>query len=72
MKAFGLFGATVPEEHGGLGLDVSTYARVIEELSRGWMSLAGMINSHLDRRAAHHQVRDRRAALPVAPPARLR
>ena len=47
MKAFGLFGATVPEEHGGLGLDVSTYARVIEELSRGWMSLAGVINSHL-------------------------
>jgi butyryl-CoA dehydrogenase len=47
LKAFGLFGATVPEEHGGLGLDVSTYARVIEELSRGWMSLAGVINSHL-------------------------
>jgi len=47
LKDFGLFGATVPEAYGGLGLDVSTYARVVEELSRGWMSLAGVINSHL-------------------------
>ena len=47
MQAFGLFGATIPAEYGGLGLDYSTYARVIEELSRGWMSLAGVINSHL-------------------------
>ena len=47
MCAFGLFGATIPEAFGGLGLDVSTYARVIEELSRGWMSLSGVINSHL-------------------------
>ena len=47
LAAFGLFGATIPAEYGGLGLDVSTYARVIEELSRGWMSLAGVVNSHL-------------------------
>ncbi|MDG2262023.1 MAG: acyl-CoA dehydrogenase family protein, partial [Actinomycetota bacterium] len=47
LQAFGLFGATIPEEHGGLGLDVSTYARVVEELSRGWMSLSGVLNSHL-------------------------
>ena len=47
MADFGLFGATIPVEYGGLGLDVSTYARVIEELSRGWMSLAGVVNSHL-------------------------
>src|SRR6184192_2385343 len=46
MRALGLFGALVPAEYGGLGLDVSTYARVIEELCRGWMSLAGVINSH--------------------------
>jgi alkylation response protein AidB-like acyl-CoA dehydrogenase len=46
MRALGLFGALVPAEHGGLGLDVTTYARVIEELCRGWMSLAGVINSH--------------------------
>jgi len=47
MADFGLFGATIPETYGGLGLDVSTYARIIEELSRGWMSLAGVVNSHL-------------------------
>ena len=46
MKALGLFGALVPREHGGLGLPVSVYARVIEELCRGFMSLAGVINSH--------------------------
>jgi alkylation response protein AidB-like acyl-CoA dehydrogenase len=46
LAELGLFGALVPREHGGLGLDVSTYARVIEELCRGWMSLAGVINSH--------------------------
>lgn len=47
MAELGLFGATIPEADGGLGLDVSTYARIVEELARGWMSLAGVINSHL-------------------------
>ncbi|MDG1198490.1 MAG: acyl-CoA dehydrogenase family protein [Actinomycetota bacterium] len=47
MAQFGLFGATIPEEYGGLELNNSTYVRVIAELSRGWMSLAGVINSHL-------------------------
>ena len=47
MQAFGLFGATIPAAYDGLELDTSTYARVIEELSRGWMSLSGVINSHL-------------------------
>src|SRR5437879_1368809 len=46
MRELGLFGALVPSTYGGLGLDVTTYARVIEELCRGWMSLAGVINSH--------------------------
>ena len=46
MRELGLFGALVPAAYGGLGLDVRTYARVIEELCRGWMSLAGVINSH--------------------------
>ena len=32
MRELGLFGALVPAEYGGLGLDVTTYARVIEEL----------------------------------------
>ena len=46
MCEFGLFGATIPEAYGGLGLDVSTYARIVEELSRGWMSLSGILNTH--------------------------
>jgi butyryl-CoA dehydrogenase len=46
MKAFGLFGATIPVEHGGLDLDSLTYARLMEELSYGWMSLAGVLNTH--------------------------
>jgi alkylation response protein AidB-like acyl-CoA dehydrogenase len=47
MKEMGLFGATIPEEYGGLGLDTVTYARIIEEMSKGWMSLTGILNSHL-------------------------
>jgi butyryl-CoA dehydrogenase len=47
MQELGLFGATIPEEHGGLGLDVMTYARIVEELSAGWMSLSGIVNTHL-------------------------
>ncbi len=47
MKEMGLFGAIIPPEYGGAGLSFSTYAAVIEELTRGWMSLSGVINSHL-------------------------
>ena len=46
MKAIGLFGVTVAPEHGGLGLDVGTYARIVEELAAGWMSLTGILNTH--------------------------
>ena len=46
MCEFGLFGSTIPEEYGGLGLDITTYARLIEEISRGYMSLAGILNTH--------------------------
>lgn len=46
MCEFGLFGSTIPEEYGGLGLDITTYTRIIEELSRGFMSLAGILNTH--------------------------
>ena len=46
MKDLGLFGVTIPEEHGGLGLDLLTYIGVIEELAYGWMSLTGIINTH--------------------------
>lgn len=47
MKELGLFGATIPVEYGGIGLDYLTYAMVVEELARGWMSIPGLINSHL-------------------------
>jgi alkylation response protein AidB-like acyl-CoA dehydrogenase len=46
MKGLGLFGVIIPEEHGGLGLDVTTYALIQIELSRGWMSLSGVLNTH--------------------------
>jgi len=47
MKELGLFGAIIPEEYGGLELDIGTYALIIEEICRGWMSLSGVLNSHL-------------------------
>lgn len=47
LRELGLFGATIPEAYGGLGLDVTTYAMVVEELCRGWMSLSGVLNTHL-------------------------
>jgi butyryl-CoA dehydrogenase len=47
MRAFGLFGATIPAEYGGLELDVSTYARIVEELAYGWMTLSGVLNTHM-------------------------
>jgi alkylation response protein AidB-like acyl-CoA dehydrogenase len=46
MKELGLFGITIPEEYGGLGLDLTTYVMVVEELSRGWISISGVINTH--------------------------
>ena len=46
MKELGLFGVTIPEEYGGMGLDLSTYAMIVEELSRGWISISGVINTH--------------------------
>jgi butyryl-CoA dehydrogenase len=47
MRELGLFGVTIPEEYGGLGLDLPTYCGVIEELSAGWMSLSGVLNTHV-------------------------
>src|SRR5256886_3816379 len=47
MRDLGLFGVTIPEEYGGLGLDLLTYCGVIEELSAGWMSLSGVLNTHV-------------------------
>jgi alkylation response protein AidB-like acyl-CoA dehydrogenase len=46
MRELGLFGVTIPEEHGGMGLDLTTYAMIVEELSRGWISISGIVNTH--------------------------
>src|SRR3982074_293509 len=46
MKEMGLFGLTIPEEYGGLGESLLTYALVVEEIARGWMSVSGVINTH--------------------------
>jgi alkylation response protein AidB-like acyl-CoA dehydrogenase len=47
MKDLGLFGAVIPTEYGGMGLSATIYARIIERISAVWMSVAGIINSHL-------------------------
>ena len=47
MRAFGLFGATISVEHGGLGLPAAAYARIVAIISESWMSLTGVLNSHL-------------------------
>ncbi|MFN8161022.1 MAG: acyl-CoA dehydrogenase family protein [Solirubrobacterales bacterium] len=46
MKELGLFGVTIPEEYDGMGLDLTTYAMIVEELSRGWISISGVVNTH--------------------------
>ena len=46
MKEMGLFGITIPEQYGGLGLDYTTFAMIFEEISRGWMSVSGIIGTH--------------------------
>jgi alkylation response protein AidB-like acyl-CoA dehydrogenase len=46
MKEMGLFGMLVPESYGGIGIDAVSYAIVFEEISRGWMGIAGILGSH--------------------------
>jgi alkylation response protein AidB-like acyl-CoA dehydrogenase len=46
MKELGIFGLMIPEEYGGLGESLLTYALTVEEISRGWMSVSGIINTH--------------------------
>jgi alkylation response protein AidB-like acyl-CoA dehydrogenase len=46
MREMGLFGLTIEEDYGGLGESLLTYALVVEELSRGWMSISGIVNTH--------------------------
>ena len=47
MKTMGLFGCLVAPEYGGLGLSTTTYAKIIERMSIVWMSIAGIVNSHV-------------------------
>src|SRR5881392_1729898 len=46
LKELGIFGLTIPEEYGGLGESILTYALCVEEIARGWMSVSGVINTH--------------------------
>jgi alkylation response protein AidB-like acyl-CoA dehydrogenase len=52
MRELGLFGATIAPEYGGLGFSCTTYATIVEKVSRVWMSLSGIFNSHLIMAAA--------------------
>ncbi|QKW35680.1 acyl-CoA dehydrogenase family protein [Actinomadura sp. NAK00032] len=63
MKDLGLFGLMIGEEHGGLGASLLTYALVVEELSRGWMSVSGIVNTHfiVAWMIAHHGTAEQRA-----------
>jgi alkylation response protein AidB-like acyl-CoA dehydrogenase len=67
MKVLGLFGATIGQAYGGLGLSASTYARIVQRVSEVWMSLSGIFNSHLIMAACVERVgteEQRRAYLP--------
>ena len=52
MKELGLFGATIDAGYGGLGLSTTIYAHIVERISRVWMSVTGIFNSHLIMAAA--------------------
>jgi alkylation response protein AidB-like acyl-CoA dehydrogenase len=46
LRELGIFGFTIPERYGGMGLDLTTYCLAVEEISRGWMSVSGILNTH--------------------------
>ncbi len=62
MKELGLFGLTIPEEYGGLGESLLTYALVVEEIARGWMSVSGIVNTHfiVAHMIAHHGTQEQK------------
>jgi alkylation response protein AidB-like acyl-CoA dehydrogenase len=63
LKKLGLFGLTIPEEHGGLGASLLVYALAVEEIARGWMSVSGIINTHfiVAHMIARHGTEEQRA-----------
>ena len=65
LRSLGLFGLTIPEEYGGLGESLLTYALAVEELSRGWMSVSGIVNTHfiVAYLIAQHGSAEQKAAL---------
>ena len=68
LKQLGVFSATIPEAYGGLGLNFAIYVQVVEELARGWMSLAGIVNTHVlvaYMIAAHGTEQQRQHFLPM-------
>jgi len=66
MREMGLFGLTIPEEYGGLGESLLTYALVVEQIARGWMSVSGVINTHfiVAHMIRHHAPTNRNTFLP--------
>jgi alkylation response protein AidB-like acyl-CoA dehydrogenase len=64
MKEMGLFGCTIAPDYGGLGLSTGTYAKIIERISAVWMSISGIVNSHLIMAAAvqRHGTEQQKAA----------
>jgi alkylation response protein AidB-like acyl-CoA dehydrogenase len=64
MKEMGLFGLTIPEEYGGLGESLLTYALVVEQIARGWMSVSGVINTHfiVAHMIRHHGTAEQKSA----------
>src|SRR3954453_959836 len=62
MKEMGLFGLTIPESYGGLGESLLTYALVVEQIARGWMSVSGVINTHfiVAHMITHHGTDDQK------------
>jgi alkylation response protein AidB-like acyl-CoA dehydrogenase len=72
MKEMGLFGLMIPEEYGGLGESLLTYALVVEQIARGWMSVSGVINTHfiVAYMLMHHGTQEQKERLlPLMAPA---
>ena len=63
MKAMGIFGLMIPEEYGGLGESLLTYALCVEEIARGWMSVSGIVNTHfiVAYMLMHHGTQEQKA-----------